>query len=133
MAKHSRTVQIKDLGTAITQELNVWHQDVVDAVDAASFDAVKALVKQTRATAPKGARGSFKKNISSKQVQKTRRGVVYAWYVKPPDYRLTHLLVHGHETRDGGRTRPDPFLKNALDDVLPAYQKRIEEALKNGK
>ena len=50
--------------------------------------------------------------------------------MKAPCHRLTHLLVHGHETRDGGRTRPDPFLKNALDRVLPEYERDVEEAIK---
>ena len=54
----------------------------------------------------------------------------HIWYVKAPDHRLTHLLVHGHATRNGGRTKPDPFLHNALADVLPEYEKAVEEAVK---
>ena len=54
----------------------------------------------------------------------------YIWYVKAPDHRLTHLLVHGHATRNGGRTKANPFLKNALDDVLPEYERAVEEAVK---
>ena len=45
-------------------------------------------------------------------------------------HRLTHLLVHGHATRNGGRTKANPFLKNALDAVLPEYERAVEEAVK---
>lgn len=129
----NRTVSIDGLGEAIAQELSVYHEDVTKRVDTLSEAAAKDLVKKTKATAPKGARGSYKKNIASKLTKKTRRGNTYTWHVKAPDYRLTHMLVHGHATRDGGRTRPDPFLKNALDEVLPRYQRDVEEALRNGK
>lgn len=60
------------------------------------------------------------------------RGVFsYVWHVKAPDYRLTHLLVHGHATKDGGRTKGNPFLANALAQVLPEYERKVEEVLRN--
>lgn len=116
----------------IQQTLTLYHQDVNEAIDAACAAAAKALVKRTKATAP-ADRGDFKRSIASKLLRKDVNGSTYAWYVKAPNYRLTHLLVHGHATRNGGRTKADPFLKNALDEVLPEYQKNVEEALKNGK
>lgn len=129
----ANSISAADLAAAIEQELTIYHSDVVDAIDAAGQESIKKLVKLTRATAPVGARGSFKRNITSKRLSKTDRGSSYVWYVKPPDHRLTHLLVHGHATRDGGRTRADPFLKNALDTVLPEYEKAIKEAVQHGK
>jgi hypothetical protein len=39
--------------------------------------------------------------------------------------------VHGHATKNGGRTRADPFLHNALGHVLPEYERAIEEAVQN--
>ncbi len=119
-----------DLGAAISQELTMYHADVVEKLDAAGDSAIKKLVKLTKATAPKGARGSFRRNISSKRLESSKRGSTYVWYVKPPDHRLTHLLVHGHATKDGGRTKADPFLKNALDVVLSEYEGAVKEAIK---
>lgn len=126
-------VKPQDLGKAIEQELSIYHKDVIDKVDRLSLGAVKTLVKKTKATAPVGKRGSYRKSIASKVLEKGPRGSTYVWYVKAPDYRLTHLLAHGHATRNGGRTRSDPFLHNAVDQVLPEYEKNIEEALQNGK
>jgi hypothetical protein len=128
----ANTIQIKGLSAAIERELSVYHRNVIDAVDAAADEAVKDLVSQTKANAPVGARGDFKRSIAGKRLKKDDRGSTYVWYVKAPNHRLTHLLVHGHATKDGGRTKGDPFLQNALDSVLPEYQRKVEEAIKNG-
>lgn len=121
-----------EIHIALGKLMDNYHEDVLDKVDAASEKAVKSLVKKTKATAPVGDRRSFKKNIASKRVEKTLNSSVYAWYVKAPDYRLTHLLVHGHAKVNGGRTRADPFLENALEEVLPEYEKEVKEAIKGG-
>lgn len=126
----SKAIKPSDLGAAIAEELTVYHEDVTESVNAASERAVKKLVKLTKASAPVGARGDFKKSIASKLLKKSNRGNTFVWYVKAPNHRLTHLLVHGHATATGGRTKGDPFLKNALDEVLPEYEKDVKEALK---
>lgn len=130
MSKH---VNPGDLGAAIRRELSIYESDLTDAVNEAGDKAVKKLVKITKATAPVGVRGSFKKNITSKAFPGVSGMKEYVWYVKPPDHRLTHLLVHGHATVKGGRTRADSFLQSALDQVLPEYEKDVEEAARNGK
>lgn len=129
----AKSIAPMDLGAAIEQELTLYHEEVIEKINAASDKAAKNLVKKTKATAPKGARGSFRKNISSKLLKKNRNGSTYVWYVKAPDHRLTHLLVHGHATRDGGRTRGNAFLSNAMTEVMPNYEKEVEEALRGGK
>ena len=129
-----------ELGSAMEQALELYNQDVQDGIIRVTEGNMKELVKKTKATAPVGRRhGQFKKNITAdyqelRRVKKLRGRTIRAtWYVKAPDYRLTHLLVHGHATKDGGRTRANPFLQNALDSVLPKYEKEVEEVLKNGK
>lgn len=129
---NSNRVSLEDLGDAIAQELTVYHNEVVEKVDSIGQASIKLLVKLTKATAPAGKRGEYRKSISSKLLVKKKTGSTYVWYAKSPNHRLTHLLVHGHETRDGGRTKADPFLQNALDTVLPEYEKNVEEAIKNG-
>lgn len=131
MANGNR-VSLEDLGAAIAQELTIYHNEVVEKVDSIGQESIKKLVSLTRSTAPAGKRGEYRKSISSKQLVKEKNGSTYVWYAKSPNHRLTHLLVHGHETRDGGRTKANPFLQNALDTVLPEYEKKVEEAIKNG-
>lgn len=125
----SRGISPENLGAAIEQELTIYAREVQEGVEAAGDKAVKKLVKMTRATAPVGHRGSFKKHITSTKKRQGPRRVLNIWHVKPPDHRLTHLLVHGHATKDGGRTKANPFLQNALDQVLPDYEREIREAI----
>ena len=91
---------------------------------------MKKLVKRTKASAPVGERGKFKKAIAMKEEDAGNGSKKFIWYVKPPEHRLTHLLVHGHATKDGGRTKANPFLKNEVDVVLPEYEQAVEEVIK---
>lgn len=127
----SRGINPANLGDAIAEQLELYHEDVIERINNAGEKAIKDLVKKTKATAPV-ASGSFKRNIAQKQLDKGLGHKAFVWYVKAPDHRITHLLVHGHATKTGGRTRADPFLANALAAVLPEYEKDVEEALRNG-
>lgn len=126
-------VSVTGLGTVIQQTLTLYHQDVNEGIDNCSKKAAKDLEKRTKATAPVGYRGSFKRNISSKLLKKSLNSSTYIWYVKAPDYRLTHLLAHGHATKDGGRTRADPFLADAVQVVTKDYEEAVKEVLRRGK
>lgn len=128
----SKAIKPADLGAVITEELALYHENITESVNAAGENAIKDLVKKTKVTAPV-LTGSFKKNISWKALGKGLGSKTFVWYVKDPDHRITHLLVHGHATQNGGRTKGNPFLKNALDAVLPDYEREVQEAIKNGK
>lgn len=138
----AKTIKTGDFSAAFEHQLTLYSEEVNAKIEGAIAEAMTELVKKTKATAPKST-GSFRKNISSdvKQFEKARRKahgglhgyvVKSTWYVKAPDHRITHLLVHGHAKTNGGRVAGDPFLKNALDEVLPAYENAVEEAIKNG-
>lgn len=133
MAKVGSHVKVEGLSVALTQMLDQYNMDVLEGLDGASLRAVERLADITRVTAPVGVRKKFRRSIAVQELYKSRgkfAGRTYVWYVKPPDHRLTHLLVHGHATKDGGRTKADPFLQNALDQVTPDYLKEVEDALK---
>ena len=134
MSNGKRMVRPDELGAALAEELTIYGEAITEAVDLASEQAAKFLVEITRATAPVGRRGSYRRHISYKELtgKSSTRGKTFAWYVKPPDHRLTHLLVNGHATKNGGRTKADPFLRKALDQVLPSYEQKVEEIVKDG-
>lgn len=126
----SKAIKPSELASAIQKELTIYSGDVTSKVNTAGAAAAKKLKNLSKASAPV-ASGSFKRNIAIKEQTNPATGMKqFIWHVKTPDARLTHLLVHGHATKNGGRTKPDPFLKNALDQVLPEYEKAVEEALK---
>ena len=123
-------VKISNFSAVLEGTLENYREEVSMAVDAAGHRAMQELVTQTRATAPVDS-GAFKKSIAWKEIQTAARwDSTFVWFVKAPYHRLTHLLVHGHANVDGGRTAGNPFLQNALNKILPKYEKEIEEALK---
>lgn len=136
MANYIKRVEIGKLDTALREVLETYATDVVDRVNVASKKAAVRLVKLTKETAPVGRRQKhYRDKITYSEDKRSPArfaGKTYVWHVKAPDYRLTHLLVHGHATRNGRRTRANPFLHNAVDTVEKEYVAKIEEAIKNG-
>lgn len=126
-----RTVRLGDheLDKELREMFTMYAADVTEAIDDAGREAVNNLVKLTRKTAPKDS-GDFAKHIAAKSILRPS-GTVYIWHVKYPKHGITHLLVHGHATRNGGRTKGHPFLKDALAQVLPEYEQAVKEAIKN--
>lgn len=130
----AKKVDLSGLGAAIGQELTLYRKEVQDKINKAGRKAIKEVERKTKDTAPFNARAYHKHYtdmIATKSEQQRTGDETHTWYVKEPGHRLTHLLVHGHETKDGGRTKGDPFLQDALDAVLPEYEQAIEEAVKN--
>lgn len=124
----SKRIKPAALGAAIERELTTYHKDVVDKVDEAGRQSMKKLVTLTKASAPVGDRGKFRKSITSQEI-KGPRGSTFVWGAKAPHHRLTHLLVHGHAKVNGGRTKGNPFLEDAMATVLPEYEKAVREAV----
>jgi hypothetical protein len=129
------TITSDNLADAIERELTVYHEEVNEKLREVTRKSMTDLVRKTRATAPEGKRGLFRKAIAGdfRGLKRGNRKVSATWYVRKPHHRLTHLLVKSHPTPNGGSTKANPFLQNALDEVLPNYENEIKEALKNGK
>jgi hypothetical protein len=111
----------------------MYSRNVVDGLKKHAKKSMSQLVKQTRATAPVGKRKRhYKDNIASKKQSENDRSISYIWYVRGSDYRLSHLLEHGHALRGGGRTRATHFIENASEPIIKDYIKQVEEVIKNG-
>lgn len=125
------TLTSANLTRAINQELTTYHEDTLEKIRDATRQSMAELVRKTRATAPVDT-GDFSRHIAGdfRGLAKGLHNVSATWYVRAPHYRLTHLLVHGHAKKNGGRVPGNPFLENALNQVLPAYEEAIKEAVK---
>ena len=126
-----------DLSSMIADVTGAYLTEVQEAVDAAAEKAAEDLVKLTKQTAPydehsrNAKRKKHYRNSIAYQKRTTAVGLSsYIWYVKGADYRLTHLLVNGHQARDGSRVRGNPFLKNACEEVFPKFLAEVEGAVK---
>ena len=126
-------ISIDQLGEAIKKELTLYSSDIVEGVKRETKKNMAKLVKKTKDTAPVGHRDNhYRDSISSRKSNETEQAVEYQWYVKAPDYRLSHLLENGHAKRDGGRTKGTGFISKAEENILEEYEKAVEEVCKNG-
>lgn len=124
------TIDPHKLGEALAGHLALYHNEVLEELEAAGEEAVKKLVKLTKQTAPK-LTGDFKKSITYVVEESPVTGdKVFVWGAKAPHHRIVHLLVNGHQKKNGGRVDGNPFLAKALEAVLPEYERKAEEALK---
>lgn len=129
----SVNVSIDQLGEAISRELTLYSQSVIDGVKKEAKKSINRLVKDTKATAPVGNRKKhYRDSITSRKLSENDRSVTYVWYVKGSDYRLSHLLERGHALRDGGRVSGTHFIEKASDPILLEYIQAVEEVIKNG-
>ena len=124
-------VTLTGFSMALGKILDDYTTAVQQGIDDAGRKAMRGLVKETKQTAPK-VTGDFAKAITSTE-QKNANGMssTFIWRVKAPFYRLTHLLVHGHAKKNGGRVPGNPFLHNAVSHAYEQYEADVEEVLKN--
>lgn len=131
MAK--RYIGSEDLASAVLDMLDEYHKEVADGVYREGSKAIKEMERKTIDTAPIGKRGEFRPHIASKSKRDRLDRMTHTWYVKAPEYRLTHLLVHEHKLPRGGKTNPNPFVENAYNDARDQYLDGVEKVIKRGK
>ena len=121
---------------AVIGILDDYGEDVAKEVRKAVDSTTRELVKETRRTAPKKAiggrpAGTYANHISSKVGRDTPYVYSKLWFVRSPEYRLTHLLNNGHALRQGGRWEGTGFLTEASKTHSAAFEKRIRKAVRD--
>lgn len=124
-------IEMADLEKVINEELTMYSEEITKEVKKASNDVMKDLVKNTKRDANKRT-GAYAKAITSKKVFENAKSISNLWYVKDPEYRKSHLLEKGHATRNGGRTKAYGFISKNEKIAIKEYERRVEEAIKNG-
>ena len=122
-----------DLAEAINRELTIYSKEITEKIKDEAKSHAKALVKETKKTAPVGKRNKhYRDSIKSKKTSENDRSVSYTWYVEGSDYRLSHLLEKGHALRNGERNEGTHFIQKASEPILADFVEKVEEAIKNG-
>lgn len=134
-------ITIDDLADAIGERLTVYQSETAHKVLNVTKKTMRRFVKITKQTAPRQTAdpkrkgtlraGTFARAIRSTVEDNGLIGSKGIWYVGGKEYRLTHLLVNGHQLRQGGRTKGNDFLETSLNEVAEEFIKDLEEAVKN--
>lgn len=126
-------VDISHLTEAIEAELEGYKTELQKNINNASKEAATEIVKRAKATAPKD-RPKYARSLGYSVEENIASGSeTYRVGAKGKQGPLTHLLAYGHAARDGGRVPGNPFLKNAVDSVIPDYISEIEKLIEGGK
>ena len=131
----AKNIQIEQLSNAITDELKVYSSSVTAGMKKINDECMKEFVSDTKRDAPKSnlkRRGTFSKNITSKTTLETPNKKVNVWYVKDPEYRLTHLIKNGHAKRNGGRTKAQDFITPNYNKLEEKFEEGIKEVISRG-
>lgn len=129
----NKIISTDELSVAIAEELSLYGERIIRGVKEEAQKSIKELTKLTKSTAPVGRRRKhYRDSITYKKLGESSREISFLWYVKGSDYRLSHLLEHGHALHFGGRVEGTHFIKKAHDPVIEKYCRAVEEVIKNG-
>lgn len=126
-------ITIDSLGREINDILNEYKQEVTEEIKNVTHKVVNDFKEDTKRDAPRGRRKRFYKYIDVKTTSENYDGVVDTWYVKDPEYRLTHLIKNGHQKRNGGRTKSNDFIDKNYSKAEKKFEEKVKEVITNGR
>ena len=156
MAKRSQyndAVSLENLDKALQSIINDYSREQADVGKKCCKRAARKMKKYSIAEANKQdikRRPQYISKIATKKTFESHDSIKYKWYVKSPDYRLTHLLEHGHaiwnaggaslnraagvwhDGKPGGRSPAFPHIKPALDRMEKEYLEDLRRNLRRG-
>lgn len=116
-----------DFAAEVKKVLNEYKADVFTTLKDTQKEVAKEAVKKLKATSPKRT-GTYKRKWRTKTFEKRLEANAYV-YVAAPQYRLTHVLEHGHAKRGGGRVAPIVHIKPVEEWANNEVVKRLEDRL----
>lgn len=133
-------IDTSKLNEAISNELKLYNSKIVVGMKQVNDNCTQKFVKNTRKDAPKGRRkkGHYYTHITSKTIKDTPNEKVNVWYVRNPEYRLTHLIKDSHKIknkpngRSYGKTKGNDFLNKNYEALEKEYLNGVKEVIKNG-
>lgn len=128
-----RKYPVSEMQQAIEKAVQTYRDDVIHdtkvVIDEVSKEATK-LVKASAPVRPGG--GKYKRSLTYRNVYESlteRRNVIYA---SKGQHRLTHLLEHGHLTKNGKKkTKAQPHFAQGQKYLDDNFVKRLKEKLNN--
>lgn len=138
----NNNISITNLSPKLQEILNQNAATITNQVKVLAKNTVQELTKNTKKDSPK-LTGDYKRHIASKKTKETSTSAVYTWYVKDPEYRLTHLISNGHRLVVGsgphnkvplerGETKSNDYLRKNVIEAQNKFIKGVRGIIENG-
>lgn len=115
-----------DLTKQITDAMMQYTGAVSDEIETALQSVGKEAAVKLKQTSPKRS-GKYRRGWT---VKLFRENGEISVVVHNREYRLTHLLEHGHKARDGSRAKAIPHIAPVEELAEKEAMKAIEKAVK---
>ena len=111
-------------------ELEKYKGVAIETVKTAAENAANTVKDRISSTAPVRT-GRYAKSWKTKVTKDTPFTAEVTVY-SPTQYRLAHLLEHGHAKRGGGRTPAQTHIEPAEQEGIDQFDREIRRGLENG-
>ncbi len=124
----SKAIKPEMFAQAVKQYLEIYVEDIGEAVEETSNQIGKEAKEELKQTSPKKT-GRYSKGWTVKKDRKNKSYyTVKVW--NRTDYQLTHLLEFGHATRNGGRTKAIPHIRPVEEKYKEKFERQIKEKIR---
>ena len=123
-------IKVDDLASQLAKNINEFMGATDDIVEESIEEIAQKATEITRSAGDyKDRSGKYRRSIKHEKVKRKDHEFKATIYSRDPDYRLTHLLEFGHQTKNGGRTKAYPhFAKGeqyAEDELVTTIKRKI--------
>lgn len=126
-------VSLDSLDEEIKKALEDYNVEVVRVTNESIKETAKEAAKMLKNGGPyKNRTGAYAKDWTARQREKTKSVIQVQGYTvyNKNHFQLTHLLEHGHQSRNGGRVKEFAHIAPVNDQMGEMVANKIESKLR---
>ena len=140
MSKH---IAMDELSATIQKYLYEYHEDITEETRAVASDIAREALAEIRKISPVSENDVYLRNFGGNSDIHKKGSYASGWTISSQnsgnkavkklwnktDYRLTHLLEFGHATRNGGRAKAIPHIRDTEKTYLKKFEQKLEKEI----